>query len=308
MRLLKSDPILGLANSYMVDSAKSSNISYPSKRAYTSIPEEPVVIPTESGEGNYRPGDNPRNPPKNVDKALTAAVRHHKLPVVSNPNANRFGSTKGNVPRAYALSIDLTERQKEIAAGGILADMHANRTEGGTKLQIRHGWAQLWFVWFLFKELLSITWAPAPAAETYKVNMGTWRLPTPVVKAYYFHTWRTPALNWVHMANYTEGVKTYQEGFITDHLTVLGFAVMYMGDGHLANGNIPTLCLNNYTPAELEIMNRELNAKFGLNGRVKRVQVTKSGLKYGIVYTPADRPFFRGLNLLPIFSYKVPKE
>jgi hypothetical protein len=307
MRLPKSDPLLGQANSYLTDSAQPCSIPYPSQRAYASVPEEPVIIPTGSSDRNYRPGDDPRNPPKNVDKALTAAFRDHKLPVVSNPNATRFSSTKGNAPRAYALSVTLTERQKEIAAGGILADMHANRTAGGTKLQIRQGWAQLWFVWFLFKELMSIVWVPTPSTETYKVNMGTWRLPAPVVQAYYFHTWRTPALDWLHMANYTGSVKTYQEGFITEHLTVLGFAVMYMGDGHLANNSTPTLCLHNYSRAELETMNRELNAKFGLNGRVRHVQVSKNGMKYGIVYTPADRPFFRELDLLPIFSYKVPK-
>lgn len=88
-------------------------------------------------------------------------------------------------------------------------------------------------------------------------------------------------------------------------MTELGFAYLFMSDGHLAGGKTPTLCLYNLSHEPITTLNEDLNEMFGLAG-----VVGSHGKYLNIKYEqPADVAFFRTLGqkyYLPPFSYKIP--
>lgn len=105
---------------------------------------------------------------------------------------------------------------------------------------------------------------------------------------------------------YKSGKKVYSSGIITKFITDVGFAFMIMGDGSLGHDNILTLHTQGFSAAENKLICDELNAKFGLHGKV-----VPHKTKYTVVQFPAsDAKTIRALiepHMLPMFSYKVPR-
>lgn len=333
MQLPKSDPILGPANSCPIDSAQPSSLSYmynfgsllaaclvvqivtgvlffafayqPSTMmAFTvGLVLETPKIPTTQAK---RKTGTPKGGSSIVKAALEEAHKNFTMPNTVNPNAGTFSSTQCKDAKDLRLGTVPTPEQHEVGVGMVLSDAHATKGVSGSSLKFHHGVAQQWLVEELFRIFHTLCWVAKPAAymPEYLSEGSTTPVSTGKVLNYGFSTWVSPYFKYLRDDFYDGNVKTYTSGIVQQHLTELGFAYLYMGDGALHHGITPALCLCNLPQEQLAAMNKDLNQVFGLNGRVVAV-----GKYFEIHYPPVDRPFFRHIgqkHLLPIFSYKIP--
>jgi len=156
--------------------------------------------------------------------------------------------------------VSLTDIEFQVILGTVLGDTHLYKkyTYGDTTGTCNHCLEQEELIFTKYNYLKNISQIP------YLVNKHDKRLQNPDYQQWYWYINANPALNDIYDKFYNNKIK-YINKELFEQIEPLALAVWYMDDGSKEGTSGYLLCTNSFTDKDIDIIQRILIYKFGIN-------------------------------------------